>query len=388
MTAQAQAGGLRGVVIGESRISDVQAEGSLYYQGYNIHDLAENSTFEETIYLLWRGELPTQAQLTQFRAELAAEYALPESVIALLRGFPKTANSMDALRTGVSALGMFDPDAGDNSTEANLRKSLRLQAKMPTLVAAIERLSQGLEPIAPRNDLSIAANFLFMLSGKEADPLYVRTIDIDFILHADHEANASTFATRVTVSTGADLYSGAVSGIGTLSGPRHGGAAEETMHMLLEIGDLSKVDDYARPKLTGEKRTPIPGFGHPVYRAPDPRATHLREMSKQLGELHNDTKWFQMTTRIESIVNELSNTPERLAAGKQAIYANVDCFSASCYHEMSLPTSLFTPIFVISRVSGWCAHMLEQMRPGEKIIRPRLDYVGPNNLPWKPIEQR
>ena len=388
MTAQAQAGGLRGVVIGESRISDVQAEGSLYYQGYNIHDLAEKSTFEETVYLLWRGELPTQAQLTQFRAELAAEYAIPESVMALLRGFPKTANSMDALRTGVSALGMFDPDAGDNSREANLRKSLRLQAKMPTLVAAIERLSQGLEPIAPRRDLSIAANFLFMLSGEEADPLYVRTIDIDFILHADHEANASTFATRVTVSTGADLYSGAVSGIGTLSGPRHGGAAEETMHMLLEIGDLSKVDDYARPKLTGEKRTPIPGFGHPVYRAPDPRATHLREMSKQLGELHNDTKWFQMTTRIESIVNELSNTPERLAAGKQAIYANVDCFSASCYHEMSLPTSLFTPIFVISRISGWCAHMLEQMRPGEKIIRPRLDYVGPNNLPWQPIEQR
>ncbi len=388
MTAQAQAGGLRGVVIGESRISDVQAEGRLFYQGFDIHDLAEKSTFEETVYLLWRGELPTQAQLTQFRAELAAEYALPESVVALLRDFPKTANSMDALRTGVSALGMFDPDAGDHTAEANLRKALRLQAKMPTLVAAIERLSQGLEPIAPRSDLGVAANFLFMLTGKEADPLYVRTIDIDFILHADHEANASTFATRVTVSTGADLYSGAVSGIGTLSGARHGGAAEETMQMLLEIGSLDKVDAYVRPKLTGEKRTPIPGFGHAVYRAPDPRATHLREMSKQLGELHHDTKWFQMTSEIESIVNELSNTPERLAAGKQAIYANVDCFSASCYHEMNLPTRLFTPLFAISRVSGWCAHMLEQMRPGEKIIRPRLEYVGPNDLPWKPIEER
>ena len=388
MTAQAQAGGLRGVVIGESRISDVQAEGNLYYQGYNIHDLAEFSTFEETIYLLWRGSLPTQTELTQFRAELAAEYALPADLLPLLRGFPRSANSMDALRTGVSALGLFDPDTRDHSAEASLRKALRLQAKILTLVAAIERLSQGLEPIAPRSDLGIAANFLYMLEGKEANPLYVRTLDIDFILHADHEANASTFATRVTVSTGADLYSGAVSGIGTLSGPRHGGAAEETMQMLLEIGDLSRVDEWVRPKLTGEKRTPIPGFGHAVYRAPDPRATHLREMSKQLGELHNDTKWFQMTTRIESIVNELSNTPERLAAGKQAIYANVDCFSASCYHEMNLPSRLFTPLFAISRISGWCAHMLEQMRPGEKIIRPRLEYIGEHDLPWTPIENR
>ena len=344
--AQPQAGGLRGIVIGSSRISDVQAEGNLYYQGYNIHALADNATFEETVYLLWRGELPTQAQLAQFRAELAAQYALPEEVLTLARGFPETANSMDALRTGVSALGMFDPDAGNQSAEANLRKSLRLQAKIPTLAAAIQRLSQGFEPIAPRSDLGLAANFLYMLSGEEADPLYVRTLDIDFILHADHEANASTFATRVTVSTGADLYSGAVSGIGTLSGPRHGGAAEETMQMLLEIGDLDKVDAWTRPKLTGEKRTPIPGFGHPVYRAPDPRATHLREMSRRLGELRNDMKWYQMTTRIESIVNEMSNTPERLAAGKQAIYANVDCFSASCYHEMDLPVSLFTPLFV------------------------------------------
>ena len=204
---------------------------------------------------------------------------LPADVMALLRGFPKTALSMDALRTAVSALGMYDPDTGDNSREANLRKAARLQAKLPTLVAAIERLSQGLEPVAPRRDLSLAANFLYMLHGKEADPLYVRTMDIDFILHADHEINASTFATRVTVATGADLYSGMVSGIGTLSGPKHGAAAEETMEMLLQIGDVSGVDAYVRPKLTGEKRTPIPGFGHAVYRAPDPRATHLREMS-------------------------------------------------------------------------------------------------------------
>ncbi|HLK57012.1 MAG TPA: citrate/2-methylcitrate synthase [Chthonomonadaceae bacterium] len=384
----AQAGGLRGVTIGESEICDVQAEGNLYYRGYNIHDLADHATFEEVVYLLWKAALPNQAQLTAFRAELAAEYALPEGVLALLRGFPKNAIAMDALRTAVSALGMYDPDTGDNSDAATHRKALRIQAKIPTLVAAIERLSQGHDPVAPRTDLGLAANFLYMLSGQEANPLYVRTMDIDFILHADHEANASTFATRVTVATGADIYSGVVSGIGTLSGPRHGGAAEETMEMLLKIGSLDKVDETIRPMLTGEKRTPVPGFGHAVYRAPDPRATHLREMSRQLGELHKDTKWWQMTTAIEKIVDELSNTPERLAAGKQGIYANVDCFSASCYYEMNLPMRLFTPIFAISRTSGWCAHMFEQYKPGQRIIRPRLEYVGPQDQPWVAIEQR
>jgi len=383
-----QTGGLRGVVVGESEICDVQPEGTLYYRGYNIHDLADNATFEEVVFLLWNGELPDQSKLTAFKSELAAEYAIPPGVIAILREFPSSAVAMDALRTGVSALGMFDPDTGDNSEAANHRKSLRLQAKMPTVVAAIERLSKGLEPVAPRPDLGLAGNFLYMLNGKEADPLYVRTLDIDFILHADHELNASTFATRVTVATGADIYSGTVSGIGTLSGPRHGGAAEETMQMLLEIGSPDKVDSWVRPKLIGEKRTPIAGFGHAVYRAPDPRATHLRDMSRKLGELHNNTKWWQMTTAIEKIVDELSNTPERLAAGKQGIYANVDCFSASCYYEMGLPMHLYTPMFAISRTSGWCAHMIEQYKPGQKIIRPRAEYVGPVNRKWKPIDKR
>jgi citrate synthase len=384
----AQAGGLRGVVVGESGICDVQPEGNLYYRGYNIHDLADHATFEEVVYLLWNGGLPNRAALDEFRGALAREYALPEGVVHLLRGLPTDGIAMDALRTAVSALGMYDPDTGDNSEPANRRKALRIQAKIPTVVAAIERLRQGLDPVAPRTDLGLAANFLYMLHGKEADPLYVRTMDIDFILHADHELNASTFATRVTVATGADIYSGMVSGIGTLSGPRHGGAAEETMEMLLEIGSASKVDEWVRPKLTGEKRVPIPGFGHAVYRAPDPRATHLREMSRRLGELHHDTRWWQMTTAIEKIVDELSNTPQRLAAGKQGIYANVDCFSASCYYEMGLPMHLYTPLFAISRTSGWCAHMLEQYRPGQKIIRPRAEYVGPRNQPWKPLDAR
>ena len=385
MTATAD--GLRDVIIGQSEICDVQSQGNLYYRGYNIHALADHSTFEEVVYLLWYGKLPTLPELNVFSEQLAGQRDLPADVMALLRGFPKSAHSMDALRTVVSALGMFDPDTGDNSREANLRKSARLQAQLPTAVAANERLSQGLEPIAPRCDLGLAANFLYMLYGKEADPLYVRTLDIDFILHADHEINASTFATRVTVATGADIYSGMVSGIGTLSGPKHGAAAEETMEMLLEIGDVSGVDAYVRPKLTGEKRTPIPGFGHAVYRAPDPRATHLREMSRQLGQLHNDTKWFDMTTAIVALVDELSNTPERLAAGKQPIYANVDCFSASCYYEMGLPARLYTPIFAVSRTSGWCAHIIEQIT-NKKIIRPRAEYIGKHDVPYVPIEQR
>ncbi len=384
----AQAGGLRGVVVGESQICDVQPEGNLYYRGYNIHDLADHATFEEVVYLLWNGDLPSRSALADFHAELAREYALPDGVLQLLRRLPTDGIAMDALRTGISALGMYDPDTGDNSEAANRRKALRVQAKIPTVVAAIERFRQGQDAVEPRADLGLAANFLHMLHGKEADPLYVKTIDIDFILHADHELNASTFATRVTVATGADLYSGMVSGIGALSGPRHGGAAEETMEMLLEIGSPDKVDGWVRPKLSGEKRTPIPGFGHAVYRAPDPRATHLRDMSRQLGELHHDTKWWQMTTAIERIVDELSNTKERLAAGKQGIYANVDCFSASCYYEMGFPMHLYTPLFAISRTSGWCAHMLEQYRPGQKIIRPRAEYSGPQKLPWKALEAR
>jgi|SRR5579871_1592239 len=382
-----QAEGLRGVVVGESTICDVQPSGNLYYRGYNIHDLADHATFEEVVYLLWKGALPNRAQLAAFRAELGAEYTIPEGVLALLRGFPKNAVAMDALRTGVSALGMYDPDTGNNSEAANHRKAMRVQAKIPTLVAAFERLSQGLEPLAPRPDLGLAANFLYMLHGTESDPLSIRTMDIDFILHADHELNASTFATRVTVAVGADLYSGMVSGIGTLSGPKHGGAAEETMEMLLKIGSPENVDATIRPMLTGETRTPVPGFGHAVYRAPDPRATHLREMSRQLGELHHDTKWWQMTTAIEKIVDELSNTPERLAAGKQGIYANVDCFSASCYYEMGLPLRLYTPIFAISRTSGWCAHMIEQYT-NKKIIRPRSEYVGPKDQKWVALDQR
>lgn len=380
--------GLRGVVVGESTICDVQPEGNLYYRGYNIHDLADHSNFEEVVFLLWNSRLPTQAEYADFTQQLQAEYALSEGVLSILKGFPKNANSMDALRAAVAAIGMDDPDGNDNSPEANTRKALRLQAKIGTAVAAVERLQGGQEPIAPRTDLGLAANFLYMLTGTEANPLYAKTMDIDFLLHAEHELNASTFAARVTVSTHASLNSGLTSGLGALSGPRHGAAAEETMEMLLEIDSVDKVDGHVRPKLSGESRTPIPGFGHAVYRAPDPRATHLREMSRQLGEQNGDTKWFEMTSKIETIVDELTNTPERLAAGKPAVYANVDCFSASCYHMMNLNKRLFTPMFAIARTSGWCAHMIEQLAPSARIIRPRLEYTGQYDTPYVPIGER
>ena len=380
--------GLRGVVVGESSICDVHADGDLFYRGYNIHDLAENATFEETVFLLWNGKLPTRGELAGFRTALSMEAQLPERLTDLLPALHKECSAMDALRTMVSALGTYDPDAGKNSETANRRKALRLQAKMPTIVAAIERWMQGKPPIAPRAELGLAANFLLMLSGTEPDPLFVRAMDVDFTLHADHELNASTFAARVTVATHADLYSGAVSGIGALSGPRHGGAAEETMRMLLEIGEVANVEGWVTEKLSGEKRTAVPGFGHAVYRAPDPRARHLRQLSAELADRLGDRRWHDMTEAAEKVVDRLSNTPERMAAGKQPIYANVDCFSASCYHQLGLPMRLFTPIFAISRMAGWCAHMMEQYQPDQKIIRPRAEYVGDLNLEWTPIEDR
>lgn len=387
MTATTTADGLRDVVIGPSEICDVRASGQLFYRGYDIHDLANNASFEEVVFLLWMGNLPSSSELSHFQSEISEACTLNPELISLLRSFPRTANTMDVLRTVVSAMGMWDADSGDNSHEANLRKSLRIQSKIGTVVAAFERISQGQEPISPNPKFNLATNFLYMIHGSEPDPLYAKAMDTDFILHADHEINASTFATRVTVATGADLYSGMVSGIGTLSGPKHGGAAEDTMKMLLEIGSVENVDDYVIPRLTGSNRVPVPGFGHAVYRAPDPRASHLREMSHELGQLHNNTKWYDITTALERKVDELSNSPDRIAAGKQPIYANVDCFSASCYYEMGLPVRLFIPMFAISRTSGWCAHMMEQIT-NKKIIRPRAEYVGERERHYLPVAGR
>jgi citrate synthase len=372
--------GLRDVVAAPSRICTIDGEkGVLIYSGYNIHELAENSTFEEVTYLLWNGRLPKQAELAELNKQLVANRALPAEVIKLMKAFPADAIPMDSLRTAVSALALYDPDKGDNSPEARQRKAIRLTAQTATVVAAIDRIRKGKEPIAPKSGLSHAANFLYMLNGKEPMDVEARAFDIALILHADHEFNASTFAARVTAGTLADVYAAITAAIGALSGPLHGGANEQVMKMLLEIDKPEKVEQYVADKFAkGEK---IMGIGHAVYQTEDPRATHLRRMSEATGQRQGDTKWFDMSKQIEDIV-----VGEMNKKGKK-IRANVDFYSASTYYMLGIPVDLYTPIFAVSRIAGWTAHVLEQL-DNNKLIRPRADYTGETNLKYTPIEQR
>ncbi len=367
--------GLEGVVVSESRICFVDGlEGRLLYQGYDIHDLAQRATFEEVAYLLWHGDLPTRAQLDQLNRDLVRARALPEPVHRALDGLPHDALPMDVLRTAVSALGLYDPDARDNSTAANVRKSVRLTAQIGTVVAAIGRIRAGQAPVAPDPQLSHAANFLYMLWGKRADQESVRAVDIALVLHADHELNASTFSARVTAATLADMHSAITSAIGTLKGPLHGGANESVMRILLEIGQPAKVIPAIAAMLAAKKK--IPGFGHRVYRTEDPRATHLRQMSETLGRQHGQPQWYEMSREIEQYMLR-----------EKRIYANVDFYSASTYYALGIPIDLFTPVFAVSRISGWTAHVLEQYADN-RLIRPRAEYVGPRNRVFVPIEQR
>jgi citrate synthase len=368
-------GGLEEVIAASSAICELNGkEGKLSYFGVNIHDLAAHSSFEETVYLLWHGKLPTKAQLQELDTRLRASRALPEPVLSLMHAFPRTATPMEVLRTIVSALSMYDPDTGDNSQDANVRKATRLTAQFPTIVTAAERLRNGQEPVAPRQDLGHAANFLYMLFGKEPDAYNARVMDLALILHADHEFNASTFAGRVTAATLADMYAAITSAIGALSGPLHGGANEQVMRMLMRIGSADKVESYLDNAL--EHKEKVMGFGHRVYRTEDPRATHLRQISRELGERAGDTKWFDMSRKVEQYMN----------AHKQ-LNANVDFYSASTYYQMGLPIELFTPIFACSRISGWTAHALEQYA-NNRLIRPLAYYTGPTNVPYTPIDQR
>jgi citrate synthase len=367
--------GLEDVVAANSAVCEViGSEGRLTYRGIDIHDLAQHSSFEETTYLLWFGHLPERGALERFSAELAANRQAPPEVIALMKAFPRTARPMDALRTAVSALAFYDPQAQDNSREANLAKAGRLTARMATLVATLEILRKGREPVAPTAAGSHAANFLRMLFGKEPDPLLVRAMDLALILHADHELNASTFAARVTAATLADLYAAVVSAICALTGPLHGGANEQVMKMLKTIGEVGRAEAYVTETLAAHKK--IPGFGHRVYRTEDPRATHLRQMSKELGERAGDTRWYEISRRLEEVVMQ-----------QKHLYANVDFYSASCYYSMGIPIDLFTPVFAVSRIAGWAAHVLEQYADN-RLIRPRAEYVGERNVPYVPIDQR
>jgi citrate synthase len=373
--AEQVARGLEDVVVGESTICFIDGkEGRLVYQGYDIHDLAAHATFEEVAYLLWHGRLPTRTELDQLNAAVSQESAVPDEVLAMMRRFPPEADPMEVLRSSVSLLSLYDPEAGDMSRAANERKSVRLLARMATLVAAWERIRKGQEPLAPRPGAGIAHNFLYMLKGTEPDAEDVRMFDVCLTLHADHELNASTFSAMVTASTLSDLYSDIVSAIGTLKGPLHGGANEQVMHMLLEIGEPERAAAWVHEALAQKKK--IMGFGHRVYRTEDPRATHLRQFSRRQGEKHGELKWFQMSQIIEETVR-----------AEKGLYPNVDFYSASTYYMMGIPIDQFTPIFAVSRISGWTAHVLEQYADN-RLIRPRAEYVGPTHLEWVPLDAR
>ena len=368
--------GLQDVVAATSSICWIDGQkGVLSYRGIDIHDLAEHSTFEEVCYLLWFGRLPRQTDLDEVTAVMGRSRALPEPVLQLLKSLPSDAPQMDVLRTAVSALSHYDPDAGANDKAANLRKTYRLTGQIASIVATADRIRNGQEPVSPDSGLSHAANFVYMLTGKKPDATAERALDVALILHADHEFNASTFAARVTVATLTDIHSAITAAIGTLKGPLHGGANQDVMRMLIDIGETERAETYIREALARKQK--ISGFGHRVYRTEDPRATHLRRMSRDLSESSGTRKWFETSRVIEEVVKREKN-----------INANVDFYSATVYYNLGIPVDLFTPLFAVSRISGWAAHVLEQL-DNNRLIRPRADYTGPAHpAPYIPMNER
>src|SRR5438067_5654900 len=374
-SASAVATGLRGVIAASSSVGDVNGEkGELIYQGLNIHDLARYSTFEEVVFLLWNGRLPKRAELDDLKRNIAANYELQPELLALMREFPRDAEPMDTLRTAVSALAFYDKNAKDISREAAVRTATRLVGQFPTIVATLERLRQGQEPIAPKPDLNIATNFLYMLKDKMPSEQDAHILDVALILQADHELNASTFTSRVVAGTLADMYGAVTAAIAALSGPLHGGANTNVMKMLLEIGEVENVEPYIKNALAQKKK--IMGIGHAVYKTEDPRATNFRRFSKEVAERTGEMKWYEMSRKIEEMMLR-----------EKGMYPNVDFFSASTFYMMGIPLDLYTPIFAISRISGWTGHILEQYA-NNKLIRPRAEYVGPRNVPYVPIDER
>jgi len=371
----AAAEGLRGVVAAQSAIGDVNGEqGILIYQGYDIHDLAENSTFEEVIFLLWNGRLPKADELTALKAEISANYAAPAEVIALMRQYPKDADPMDVLRTAVSSLDFYDKDGHGTDREHAMKAAIKLTAQIGTISAAWDRLRNGKEPVAPDHSLNIAENFLYMLRGERADADESHMFDVCLILHADHELNASTFTTRVVAGTLAGMYGAVTAGIAALAGPLHGGANTNVMKMLIEIGSVEAVDAWVDKAL--EEKRKIMGIGHAVYKTEDPRATWLRKYSKHMAEKKGVSKWYEMSQRIEQLMHE-----------KKGMFPNVDFYSASTYYLMDIPLDLYTPIFAVSRISGWTGHILEQYGHN-KLIRPRAEYIGARDQKYVAIGER
>jgi 2-methylcitrate synthase len=367
--------GLEGIVAGQSKICFIDGlKGELVYRGINIDELAVNVIFEEVVYLLWHGRLPKKDELARLQKDLAANRNLPIQVIEFLRGAPKTADPMDILRTAVSYLGVFDEEAKDNSIEANWRKSARLVAKLPTIVANFHTIRKTGDYLKPDSNMAHSANFLYMMNGVEPGKTATKTLDCALVLQADHEFNASTFAARVTAATLSDIYSATTSAVGALKGPLHGGANEAVMSMLLEIKAISNVEKYLQSLFADKKK--VPGFGHRVYKVEDPRAKHMKRFSKQLGETIDNLKWYEMSEKIEEIVKT-----------EKGLVPNVDFYSASTYYYLGIPVDLYTPIFAISRVSGWTAHVMEQYSDN-RLIRPLSDYVGERDSHFVPIDQR
>jgi citrate synthase len=369
--------GLEGIVAANSGICWIDGEaGVLAYRGVDIHELAENSTFEETTYLLWNGRLPNQLALREFQAQLALARSLDQRLVDLLRSFPANATPMEVLRTAVSALSFYDADEKDSSHDANFRKSYNLTAQIAMLVAIYDRLRKGLEVVPPDRSLSHAGNFLWMLNGVKPSETATRTLDIALILHADHELNASTFAARVIAATLSDIHSAVTGAIGALKGPLHGGANEGVMRLLHAI-DQAGADPVEYVKSMLAARQKISGFGHRVYKTEDPRATHLRRMSEQLGKDAGVPKWYEMSRAIEVYINT-----------EKKLNANVDFYSASTYATLGIDIDLYTPIFAVSRIAGWAAHVIEQ-HDDNRLIRPRADYIGPDYpCHWVPVDDR
>jgi citrate synthase len=365
------------VVATTSKICYIDGDnGVLAYGGIDIHELAEKSNFEETCYLLWHGKLPTNNELKELRQRLASERKLDPAIINFLREVPKDAAPMDVLRTAVSALGLYDPDRSNNDHDANVSKAIRLTSQIAMIVAAYDRIRKGKNVVEPDPSLSHAANFLLLLNGEKPSATAEHALDIALILHADHELNASTFAARITAATLSDIHSAVTSAIGALKGPLHGGANEAVFHILEKI-DASGADpvEYVRQMLAQKKK--ISGFGHRVYHTEDPRATHLRRMSEDLCKSSGQAKWFEMSRKIEQFVK-----------AEKKLNANVDFYSASTYHVLGIDVDLFTPIFAVSRIGGWSAHVIEQL-DDNRLIRPRADYIGPPYPQhWVPMGQR
>ena len=368
--------GLRGIYIDRTEASFIDGQtGRLLYRGYDINDLAEHSTFEEVVHLLLYGDLPNASQLDEFESELRSWRALPEEIIGVIR-LVKNSHPMDVLRTAISALAAFDPEVDDMSVEATLRKGVRLTAQAPQIVTAHHRIRQGLQPVPPSADLSLAANFLYCLFAEKPHPEDAALLDKDFVLHAEHGVNASSFAARVTASTIADLHCAITAGISVLKGPSHGGAAEGVMAMAMEIGSPENAAGYVRDLLAGGGR--VMGFGHRVYRTIDPRAKHIKKGTKQLGERKDQPQWF-------SILEAVSETMEPYA--RRGVAENVDFWSGAMYYLLDIPEDLFVPIFAIGRIPGWTLQFVEQLE-NNIILRPRLHYVGPDNRQFIPLDER